>query len=438
MSKKKQILVWILGTTFFLSICVSLGLWIFYMYVQVPPNIRLKVGKEQVLDLNIPVSGSIHKIDKVNGDTYATAETSRIETVSPAFENSIYVNLSKAVTMRADTLSSYQMDLKLFGIFPFKQVSIQVVEDQMLIPVGMPIGIYLETKGVLVIDIGTFINAEGSEVSPAEYILKEGDYIWEVNEEAVMGKSEFIDMVEESDGEDLTLTILRSGDVFDVKVKPEENQNEEYKLGIWVRDNAQGVGTMTFVDSAGNFGALGHAINDADTGMILEIDRGSLYETEIIAIEKGVKGDPGEMTGVINYSARYIIGAITGNKESGIFGYCNENVLSQIQGEALPIALKQDILVGEAQIICTATGTAQWYDIEIEAIQMDGANISKGIVIKVTDPDLIAITGGIVQGMSGSPIIQNGKLVGAVTHVLVNDPTRGYGIFIEEMIGSTG
>ena len=416
MAKKKQIMGWIFGTALFLGVCVMAFLWIFYMYIQVPQSIRLKVGKEQVLDLNIPVSGTIYK---------KVGQRDVVETSSDSVENSIYVNLSKPVTMKADDLNYYQMDLKLFGIFPFKQVSIQVVEDQMQIPVGMPIGIYLETKGVLVIDVGSFMSSEGKEVSPSAYILKPGDYILEVNGEEVTGKSEFIDMVEDSDGENLTVTIQRGEDIFDVKVKPEENQSAEYKLGIWVRDNAQGVGTMTFVNSDGYFGALGHAINDTDTGTTLEIDSGSLYETEIIAIQKGIKGDPGEMTGVINYSARNIVGEIIDNRGSGIYGTCNEKMMSKIIGEAIPIALKQEIAIGPAQIICTLAETAEWYDIEIEGVQMDIANISKGIIIKVTDPELIAITGGIVQGMSGSPIIQDGKLIGAVTHVLVNDPTTG-------------
>ena len=413
--------------------CFSLaGLWLLHVYGRIPGNIKLRIGEEQVLDMGLPVAGEIVKVGESGENMEAVAANGREPSKIPA--GSVHIDLSTPVTMKADTLSSYQMNLKLFGWIPFKQVEIQVIKDLELVPVGLPIGIYLKTDGVLVIGIGSFYSLSGTEVSPSAHLLKTGDYILAVNGEEVTGKKAFIKSIENSDGEPVVLTIRRGEEKFDLSITPIQNQSGEYKLGIWVRDNAQGVGTMTFIDNEGNFGALGHGINDVDTSIVMKLDSGTLYSTEIIAIKKGARGNPGEMTGMIEYTERNILGVVTDNTEKGIFGICNERMMSQIETESIPIALKQEVSLGEAQILCTVDGKPGYYDIEIKELYLAHTNINKGIVLKVTDPDLIAITGGIVQGMSGAPIIQNGKLVGAVTHVLVNDATSGYGILIEEML----
>lgn len=414
--------------------CMSLaGVWAVYAYGQIPSDIKLKLGEEQVLDIGLPISGEIIKMEEEEEDSMqAVSVNGQGRSNIPA--NSIYIDLRDSVTMKADTLSSYQMNLKLFGWIPFKQVNIEVIKDMTLTPVGLPVGIYLKTDGVLVIGVGDFVALDGSSVSPSKYLLHTGDYILAVNGEETGGKKDFIETIEQSGGNPVVLSIRRGEEEFDVELHPVQNQNGRYKLGIWVRDNAQGVGTMTFVDNEGNFGALGHGINDVDTSIIMDLDSGTLYRTDIIAIKKGVKGNPGEMTGMIEYSDKNILGIITDNTDKGIFGTCNDKMLSQIETEAIPIALKQEVELGDAQILCTVDGSPRYYDIEIKELYLDHTNINKGIVLKVTDPQLISITGGIVQGMSGAPIIQNGKLIGAVTHVLVNDSTSGYGIFIEEML----
>mgnify|MGYP000050447138 CR=1 FL=1 len=237
--------------------------------------------------------------------------------------------------------------------------------------------------------------------------MKSGDYVVKLNGTEVADKDDLITRIENGNGEAAILTIRRGEEYFDVKIDPVQDQTKKYKIGVWVRDNAQGVGTMTYIDSQGNFGALGHGINDVDTSNLMEMNDGTLYQTEIISIQKGTAGHPGEMTGMIVYSDDRILGDITGNSVRGIFGKCNDKAL--------------------------ALGT-RYYDIEITDIHLDHDNVNRGIELKVTDSDLIALTGGIVQGMSGAPIIQNGKFVGAVTHVLVQDSTRGYGIFIENML----
>ena len=386
----------------------------------IPSVIYMRAESEESLALDIPAKGEILSVSEQG--------TSNIP------KGAVTLDLSQPVTMKTGTADSLEMQVKLFGILPFKQVGIRVIEDQQLIPVGVPIGIYVKTEGVMVIGTGEFRSVNGEKVAPAEHILKSGDYVVKLNGTEVADKDDLITRIENGSGEAAILTIRRGEEYFDVKIDPVQDQTKKYKIGVWVRDNAQGVGTMTYIDSQGNFGALGHGINDVDTSNLMEMNDGTLYQTEIISIQKGTAGHPGEMTGMIVYSDDRILGDITSNSVRGIFGKCNDKALALGTEEAMPIGLKQEIRKGPAQILCTVDGTTRYYDIEITDIHLDHDNVNRGIELKVTDSDLIALTGGIVQGMSGAPIIQNGKFVGAVTHVLVQDSTRGYGIFIENML----
>lgn len=311
-----------------------------------------------------------------------------------------------------------------------------MVEGQRLIPAGVPVGIYIKTEGILVIAESDFEGLDRSRKEPARYLLRAGDYILKVDGVELEGKKQFTEQVAASEGKELCLTICRDGQTFDVTVTPQQNTEGVYKLGIWIRDNAQGVGTMTYLDEKNGFGALGHGINDTDTADLMEVQSGSLYKTKIVNIRKGISGTPGELTGVIDYKKENRIGAISINSVEGIFGTLSQEEADEIQGEALPVGLKQEVKKGEAQILSCLEedGAPQLYTIEIKALHLDHDNINRGIEIQVTDERLLEKTGGIVQGMSGSPILQNGKIIGAVTHVFVNDPTRGYGIFIENML----
>ena len=386
----------------------------------IPSVIHVRANSEEALELDLPAKGEILSVSEQGHSNIP--------------QGAVTVDLSQPVKMKTGSLDNIEIQVKLFGILPFKQVGIRVIEDQELIPVGVPIGIYVKTEGVLVVGTGEFRAEDGGKVSPVEHILKSGDYIMKRNGTEVKEKDDFISQIENCGGEEQTLTIRRGEECYDVKVKPVRDQTGKYKIGVWVRDNAQGVGTMTYIDSRGNFGALGHGINDVDTSTLMEMNDGTLYQTEIISIQKGTAGHPGEMTGMIVYSDDRILGDITSNSVRGIFGKCNNKALALGTEEALPIGLKQEIQRGKAQILCTVDGTTRYYDIEITDIHLDQDNVNRGIELKVTDPELLAVTGGIVQGMSGAPIIQNGKFVGAVTHVLVQDSTRGYGIFIENML----
>lgn len=435
--KKYRLFLWTLLLTGIAAL--FLAAYISY-WDKIPSKIKIRAGVTQEFDFRIPVSGEIYRTGEEAALVSAVTDLSEAD--ERALQNmekagkteSLHIDFTRTVKLKANQIDTYQMDLKLFGILPYKNVDIEVIQDKMLIPSGIPIGIYVKTEGVLVVGIGEFENSGGETVSPARYVLQKGDYILKSNGEAVENKKHFISMVEASEGEDMVLTIRRSGEITDVMVKADENQMQEWKLGIWIRDNAQGIGTMTYEDTDDTFGALGHGINDVDTSILMNLEEGVLYRTEIVGITRGAGGAPGELTGYIEYDSDNVIGEITENTVAGIFGVCDHTLLENTVYEPVPIALKQEIELGPAQIICSVSGEPEFYDVEIVEVNQEHENVNRGIVIRVVDEKLLMLTGGIIQGMSGSPIIQNGKLVGAVTHVLVNDSTKGYGIFIEEML----
>lgn len=406
-----------------LILCSGIGFGIyeyFYLYNKLPSVLRVKAGEVQVLDLKVPMTGEVISVSE-RGKTNIPSE-------------SIIIDLNQEVNLQIAEEDDYLLDIKLFGCLPFKQVDIQVIDEKELIPAGIPIGLYIETDGLLVIGVGEFEGREGISYCPAKYIMRSGDYILECNGEAVNDKDTFIQRVEESEGAPVILKIKRNEEIQEVSVKPELNSAGEYKIGVWLRDNAQGVGTLTYIDADGDFGALGHGVTDVDTSTLMKVDDGTLYKTKIVSVKKGRVGTPGEMTGMIVYSEDQILGDINYNGTEGIFGKCNEEAFDLCSEEPLPIGLKQEIHKGGAQIFCSIDNEPKYYEVQILHVQMDNDNVNRGIELMVTDPELLEKTGGIVQGMSGSPIIQDGKIIGAVTHVLVNDPTRGYGIFIENML----
>lgn len=401
--------------------CTALTAGLYYRIdSSIPSVLNVRAEQEQTFFLGVPAEAEIISVSESGASNI------------PA--GAVEIDLSKKVTLKTAQESSYRMLVKLFGFLPIKEVELQVIQDQELIPVGTPIGIYVKTDGVLVVGTGEFKGLDGVSYSPCRYVLKSGDYVRCVNGISVTEKEEFIRLIKESGGKTVALTLERNGETMDVNVTPVKDVSGEYKIGAWVRDNAQGVGTMTYIDSQGNFGALGHGINDVDTSTLMQMEDGTLYQTDIVDIKKGKDGNPGEMTGMIVYSDENILGAITSNSSKGIFGVCNDKALELGVQDALPIGLKQEIEKGPAQILCTVEDEARYYDVEITAVHLDRDNVNRGIELTVTDPELLAVTGGIVQGMSGSPIIQNGKIIGAVTHVLVQNSTKGYGIFIETML----
>lgn len=315
-----------------------------------------------------------------------------------------------------------------------KQVSTGNISNQMVIPGGMPIGIYMKTDGVLVLGTDSVKGANGVDCVPAENLVKAGDYIIAINGETVDSKKELVSQVGKLDSEKVVLKIRRNDEEINVKLTAAVSNKDEYKLGIWIRDSVQGLGTVTYITTDNKFGALGHGIHDIDIDELLEIEEGRVYNTEILRIEKGKKGSPGGMEGMIVYNRYNILGDIEKNTEIGVYGTIRNLESLTEEQTVVPACLKSDVKMGDAVIRCCVDDEVKEYDIEIERINYFALEANKGIVIKIVDEELIDVTGGIVQGMSGSPILQDGKIVGAVTHVFVNDPTKGYGIFIEEML----
>lgn len=342
------------------------------------------------------------------------------------------VTYDDAVTATGN--NSYLLECKLFNIIPLKTVKVQNINLQSVEVSGDTVGIYMETNGVLIIDTGEIDAMDGITNRPADNIVKPGDYIMAVNGSALSSKQELVDLVNESDGTTMELDVVRHDENIKVSLAPVLTQDESYKLGIWVRDNIQGIGTLTYIDSNGFFGALGHGISDIDTGELLNLKKGELYQADILAITKGEQGSPGELRGVIDYQNSKLLGAIEVNQENGIRGVLNDAGKEKVSAKSVPIGLKQEIQTGPATILSNINGEVKEYQIEITEIDWNQKDTNKSFSISVTDPELLEATGGIVQGMSGSPIIQNGKLIGAVTHVLIQDAARGYGIFIENMM----
>lgn len=341
---------------------------------------------------------------------------------------------SEYATSNAFSAREYQVECKLLGMIPLKTVDVQITEAVSVYTGGIPVGIYLETNGVLIIGTGIIEGKDGLNYEPALNLVQPGDYILAVNHEEILGKEELVKLIAEQDGGEVILTLRREEEIIDVRLETVETADGSYKTGIWVRDNTQGIGTLTFVTKEKDFGALGHGINDVDTGLLLETQEGSLYHTKIQNIQKGERGNPGELSGTILYGTASKYGSISKNESVGIFGICTSKLIRESGSKLVETVFKQEVKEGPAIIRSAVSGTLTDYKIEITEVNCSEKNVNKGIVFKVTDQRLLDLTGGIVQGMSGSPILQDGKLAGAVTHVFVQDSTKGFGIFIENML----
>ena len=408
-------------------LAVSLGFVFLYGYywmkINVPSEMKLLLGQEEKFDFSVPMEASITG-EEAAGVLYINQE--------PLSEDVIDIDLLNPFSVSSDSLGEYEVQLKLFGLFPIKEISLEVIEELEVIPGGDIIGLQIETEGILVLGTGTVTMKDGSNAEPAKGLLKSGDYIVGINGKMGVTREDLTDSITV---EPVKFTIKRNNEIVEVEIQPVQDYSGKYKLGVWIRTDAQGIGTITYITNNGKFGALGHGITDVDTGLLMEIDGGKLYDAEVLSVVKGKNGTPGELIGIIRQSGISVIGEIDENSSKGIYGQMKLGMINS--DRAVPVALKQDIKQGPASILCQVDSEVKEYDIEIERIELGRTHDNKGLVIRITDEELLKKTGGIVQGMSGSPIMQNGKLVGAVTHVLVNDPTRGYGIFIESMLEVT-
>lgn len=345
------------------------------------------------------------------------------------------INYEKTSLANKSKGASQTVELKLLNIIPIKTTHVSVIDEPTLTPGGTPFGIKLFTKGVIVIDI-TNVQTDSGIACPAKLagILK-GDIVLTINNVEVTSNEEIADIIELSNGDNLSVTIKRDNQTIKTMIKPAMSSIDgKYKGGLWVRDSSAGIGTITYYLKDGlRFAGLGHGICDIDTGKIMPLSTGEVCEVSINSVLKGKAGTPGELRG--SFVSDECVGKLILNNDSGIFGTLNKSPNSFA---TVPLRLKQDIKKGPAKIICTLDNSEpQEYAINIDKIDLNPKTMTKNMVITVTDPTLLSKTGGIVQGMSGSPILQDGALVGAVTHVFVNNPTKGYGIFVENMLNFT-
>ena len=327
---------------------------------------------------------------------------------------------------------SFTVDYKLFGMLPLKSVTVDSLASLKLYPGGMPFGIKFATDGVMIVGFCDVVSRAGTTNPSSAAGLKINDMIKKINGKAVTSSAELTRAVEESGGKPLAVEYTRGKKSYTTTLTPAYSEAEgKYKTGVYVRDGGAGIGTVTFIcPDTYSFGGLGHGICDASSGEIVAMTRGSVVDVTISGVVKGEVGTPGEVKG---YFSSGKTGTLISNTECGVFGMfaeCPKNTAC----EPLPVGLRGEIKEGAAYIYCTLdTNKIEKYAIQISSIDRK-ANGNKCFTVKVTDKALLEKTGGIIQGMSGSPIIQNGKLVGAITHVLINDPTTGYGIFIENML----
>jgi stage IV sporulation protein B len=311
------------------------------------------------------------------------------------------------------------------------RLSPEALTELEVYPGGMPFGVKFYTEGVSVVGFCD-VETQNGKANPASSAgLKPKDVILKVNGETLSGASQLTELIENSGGNALVLHCKRGATEFDVTLTPAYCPAEaRYKTGIWVRDSGAGIGTVTFIiPDTGAFAGLGHGICDADTGELIAMKRGTVSDVTISSVVRGAAGAPGELKGYFNAGK---VGALLGNSSCGVWGVFSE--MPEVECEPMQVCLRDEIEEGDAYILSTLDNNKICqYDVKISNINRDATG-SKCFTVNITDPDLLALSGGIVQGMSGSPIIQNGKLVGAVTHVLINDPTTGYGIFIENML----
>lgn len=327
--------------------------------------------------------------------------------------------------------NEFEVDLKIFGIIPLSTVNVQVVDELQVAVLGEPFGMKLYTEGVLVIDLTEVKTAEGTKKPAQEAGIKKGDYIISVNGSEIFSNEDLSFIVENSGGREMEFKIKRGGKTMKYTVKAViSSETDSYKIGIWIRDSSAGIGTLTFYSPATDvICGLGHGICDEDTGELLNVNSGEIVDAEIIAVEKGVVGGPGQLKGKFGYSS---YGDIDLNCGLGVYSRLEAKI--QID-ELLEVALKQEVTDGAAQVLCTVNGNEpQLYDCKIKLRSSALHSDTQNMIVTITDKELLETTGGIVQGMSGSPLLQNGKLIGAITHVLVDDPTKGYAIFAENML----
>ncbi|MFT4415647.1 SpoIVB peptidase [Fredinandcohnia humi] len=410
---------YILGTFLLVSLMALGFIKPLKEYIEIPTQLTLFEGQDFTVHSSLPV-------------------TTTIEGASPSFTTAVN---NQEFSVAAKESGEGEMMVELAGI-PVKKVNVNVLSDFKVIPGGQSIGVKLNTLGVLVVGHHQITTEDGKK-SPGEIAgIQVGDIIKEINGKKIEKMSDVAPFVQDAgkSGEPLNLIIVRDNEDIKTKLKPLKDKNDQaYRIGLYIRDSAAGIGTMTFYHpESKKYGALGHVISDMDTKEPIVVSDGQIVKSTVTSIEKGSNGDPGEKLARFS-TDREIIGNITRNSPFGIFGELSKQVNNGVMDKPIPIALSHQVKPGPAKILTVVEDDkVEEFDIEIVSAIPQKIPATKGMVVKITDKRLLEKTGGIVQGMSGSPIIQDGKLIGAVTHVFVNDPTSGYGVHIEWMLSEAG
>ncbi|WP_068775305.1 SpoIVB peptidase [Paenibacillus sp. FJAT-26967] len=403
----------------------------FQSFASFPDELRLFSGQGKQLRLTMPVNAMLTVKDpdivKVNGNA----------------RHSFQVNLNEPISLQSERHGSTEMKLKLFGAIPFKTVKVSVVPDLKVIPGGQTIGVKIKSSGILVVGHHLVSVGENQKISPGEESkVQVGDLIVSINGKPSTDVSKVSGLVNQAgqSKKPLELTVQRGNQKINLSLKPAYDvMDKSYRLGLYIRDSAAGVGTLTFFAPKQNvYGALGHVITDMDTQTPIAVGSGEVVHSSVTSIAKSQNGEPGEKHAQIFRDSK-VIGNIEKNTSFGIFGKMEEAPDYSLSHTPIPVAFAEEVKEGPAQIYTVVNGQkVEKFDIEVVHVTKQDYPATKGMVIKVTDKRLLEKTGGIVQGMSGSPIIQNGKMIGAVTHVFVNDPSSGYGCFIEWMLHDAG
>lgn len=402
-----------------LAILCAFIIYIIMIFLYFPKELKLLENTAHRFDFGFPMEATI------SAESIAALNVNS----EPVTEN-ITVDLSKPLVIESGETGKADMTLRAFG-FPLKSITLDVLPDMELIPCGMTIGVNILTDGVMVLGTGPVNGIDGSAHKPCDGILKSGDLITHVNGVSINNSIELKEIIESS--EEVHLNIKRENQSIQASIPTVKCIDDNlYKIGVWLRDNTQGIGTVTYYNPVTkNFGALGHGVVDVDTKKIIVIKSGVVMESEISSVKSGKKGVPGELVGEVKTDK--VIGEIYQNTTFGLYGKMNFD--AKLPSKKMKIGMQDQVHKGPATILSNIEkAVVKEYDIYIEGVNRYSADNSKGMVIRITDPELITKTGGIVQGMSGSPIIQDGRIIGAVTHVFVQDPTKGYGIFIEHML----
>ncbi|GGH79494.1 stage IV sporulation protein B [Pullulanibacillus pueri] len=416
--KKSEVIRRTIGLVL-LGFLISLGFFKpVHEYLAIPHHLTIFSQETSSLASQLPTA------------THVTSQNPKVITVSGQTKGTLHGKQTGQTDMMVSV-----------GHIPVKKVGVNVVPDIRLVPGGESIGIKLNSVGVLVVGYH-LVDTKAGEKSPGEEAgVKVGDIITKINGETIEKMADVKNAINDAEGKALKLVVVRSdGGQKTLTLQPLKDQNDQkYRIGLYIRDSAAGIGTMSFYDPrSGKYGALGHVISDIDTKEPIRVHNGQIVNSQVSAIDKGKDGHPGEKIASFP-SDEKPIGSVDKNTPFGIFGKLNQDISNGMFEKGLPIALEDEVKEGPAKILTVVNGSkVEAYDVKILNSVKQDFPATKGLVIKVTDPELLNKTGGIVQGMSGSPIIQNGKLIGAVTHVFVNDPTSGYGCHIEWMLKEAG